>query len=179
MITVRNLDLIRKQNPYLYEALYDIQQQTLDVNIASPPAIGSLTVSAASGVFTGTIVDNAEHTLGISYFVEYSTDQNFANPLPIRKSLGPDRNFTLAIGNQTLYWRAYSQYAPPYINAPSLPVNYGNPPTAVVGGAFAGNGPAIPPSGGGGTNPPNAPGGGGFGTPAPVVPSGKGPRLQQ
>jgi len=45
--------------------------------------------------------------------------------------LGSSRNLRLALGNQTLYWRAYSQYLG---SDPSGPVTFGTPATAVIGG---------------------------------------------
>ena len=51
----------------------------------------------------------------------------------------------LQLGNQTLYWRAYSQYVGAL---PSAPVTFGSPPTAVAGGGVAGPAP-LPSSGSG------------------------------
>ena len=48
--------------------------------------------------------------------------------------LGSSRNLRIAMGNQTLYWRAYSQYLG---SDPSEPVTFGTPATAVTGGGTA------------------------------------------
>jgi hypothetical protein len=73
--------------------------------------------------------------------------------------MGASRNLYTQLGNQTLYWRAYSQYIG---SMPSAPVSFGSPPTAVVGGGTAG--PAPLPSTGSGTLPNGlVRGGNGFG----------------
>jgi len=166
MISVRNLDLIRSKDVKLYEALVDIQRQTVDVNVASPSAIGSLTVTAANGMFTAAIYDGTPPAYPINYFLEYDTSADFTQPYVV--FMGPSRNISLALGNQTLYFRAYSQYAPPYVNTPSPRVTFGTPPTAVVGGGSAP--PSTPPSAGSGSGSTNGQqGGSGYGP----VPSGK------
>jgi hypothetical protein len=64
----------------------------------------------------------------------------------------------LSIGNQTLYWRAYSQYLG---SEPSAPVTFGTPATAVTGGGAAA-GPQLQSSSGSGTAT-GTQGGSGFG----------------
>ena len=49
--------------------------------------------------------------------------------------MGASRNLYLQLGNQTLYWRAYSQYIG---SSPSAPVPFGGPPIAVIGGGSSG-----------------------------------------
>jgi hypothetical protein len=63
------------------------------------------------------------------------------------------------LGNQTLFWRAYSQYIG---SLPSAPITFGAPPVAVAGGGSTG--PAPLPSTGSGTLLNGLPrGGNGFG----------------
>jgi hypothetical protein len=110
----------------------------------SPMPIASINVIAANGIFDIALTDNSPITRGISYFVESDVTPGFNQPHVY--SLGPSRNLRVALGNLTLYWRAYSQYLG---SAPSAPVAFGAPPSAVVGGGSAG--PALQPSQGSGT----------------------------
>jgi hypothetical protein len=59
--------------------------------------------------------------------------------------MGASRNLYVQLGNQTLYWRAYSQYIG---SLPSTPVSFGAPPIAVTGGGSSGPAP-LPSSGSG------------------------------
>lgn len=130
----------------------------------APSQVQQLSViSNGAGLFNVSITDNS--ILGkaipvpISYFVEYSTDPNFANPPGIVVPMGPSRNKEdLFLGSRTLYFRANSSY---FVSNPS-PYTYhgGATPAAVVGGGAAATG--QPPQGSG-SNPPGLPGGG-FGT---------------
>ena len=73
--------------------------------------------------------------------------------------MGASRNQYLQLGNQTLYWRVYSQYIG---SLPSAPVAFGSPPIAVAGGGSSG--PAPLPSTGSGVLPNGLlQGGNGFG----------------
>lgn len=110
----------------------------------SPTPIASLNVIAANGIFDIALTDNSPITRGINYFVESDVTPGFIQPHVY--SLGPSRNLRVALGNLTLYWRAYSQYLG---SAPSTPVAFGAPPSAVVGGGSAG--PALQSSSGSGT----------------------------
>jgi len=49
--------------------------------------------------------------------------------------LGASRNLYVQLGNQTLYWRAFSQYIG---SQASAPVSFGMPPVAVAGGGTSG-----------------------------------------
>jgi hypothetical protein len=130
----------------------------------APAQISQLIVTSnGAGLFNAAITDN--HLLSqkvpvpINYFVEYSTDRNFANPPAIVVPLGPSRNKEdLFLGNRTLYFRANSSF---FVSNPS-PYTYhgGAKPAAVIGGGAAAN--PQPPQGSG-SNPPGLPGGG-FGT---------------
>jgi hypothetical protein len=62
--------------------------------------------------------------------------------------MGASRNLYVQLGNQTLFWRAYSQYIG---SQPSAPITFGSPPVAVVGGGSSG--PAPLPSAGSGVFP--------------------------
>lgn len=123
----------------------------------APPNIRSLTVSASNGYFYVVIADplgQAQPSLGIHYFIEYDVTSSFSNFHTIDN--GPSRNARPALGNLTLYWRAYSQYR----NSPlSAKIVYGgSSPIAVVGGGSAAPA-AIASQGSGGAG-----GKGGFGT---------------
>jgi hypothetical protein len=155
---IKYLDSIRSQGVFgqqVAEALNSLGIQVGNISqkvnvdpagqqIAAPPNIGSLSVLGANGVFDAAIVDAGTIQLGILYFLEYSLDINFTQPIVI--SLGPSRNWRGFLGNQTLFWRAYSQYTG---SPTSSPVSFGTPPTPVVGGGAAG--PTIQPSSGSGT----------------------------
>lgn len=120
----------------------------------TPPAPTALSVKAANGIFDVQIQDNHPATAGITpeYFVEYST--SLSGPWTV-KHLGPSRNWRSSLGNQTLFWRTYSQYGR---SSPTSTHVYivGNAP--VVGGGSAG--PTIQTSAGSGTNPTSGLGGG-------------------
>ncbi len=142
MLSIPNLEQIRDENPYTYEAMKKIVAAVnavatsagLDAtgNFAAPPMIGSVSVSAANGMFDVAIVDKSPVRKAIHYFLEYDTQASFPNPRPLY--LGPTRNISVFLGNQTLYFRAYSQY----LGSPISPkITYGNPPTAVTGGGPA------------------------------------------
>lgn len=167
MLTVAQLAPMRARDPYLYETLVKIvaavnaTSQRAGVDPATPsPApspIASLTVQAANGWFDLAISDPADARPGLFYFAESDTTPAFSAPRVY--FLGSSRNLYVQLGNQQLYWRAYSQYIG---SVPSQPVAYGTPPIAVNGGGLSG--PAPLPSGGSGTFPNGLPrGGNGFG----------------
>jgi hypothetical protein len=127
-----------------------------------PLAPTSLSVAAANGFFDAVITD-ANPQRGVVYFLDYSTTPNFGSPRTI--SLGPARTEYKQLGNQTLYWRCYSQYLGSNASSYTYFGTQANP-TAVVGGGTAG--PAPMPSGGTGAGPstganPFPPVGGGYG----------------
>jgi hypothetical protein len=141
----------------LYEALAAIQRQSSTVETqvngnaegqpAAPPAIDSLTVTGQNGHFNVAIRDNGQFNRGIRYYVEHDTDPAFSNPHIVH--LGDTRNANLFLGNQTLYFRAYSAYAS---SPPSPPAYHGSStaPRPVQGGGSIG-GPARLASQGSGT----------------------------
>jgi hypothetical protein len=154
MLTVAQLAPLKDRDPYLYETLVKIVSA---VNATSanagvdpanpspaPPTIAALKVQAANGWFDLAITDPAVTRV---YF------------------LGASRNLYVQLGNQTLYWRAYSQYVG---SLASAPVTFGSPATAVAGGGTSG--PAPLPSSGSGALPNGLlRGGNGFG----VVPGAR------
>lgn len=158
-LEVRNLPYLRGQDAKLAEAVEDILKLVGNAAtqtaanpsglVGPPPTISSLAVVAANGMFHAVIQDNRPVLRGISYFIEWSTTPNFAQPHVI--FLGPSRSHWMFFGSQTLYFRAYSQYP---TGNPSEPVYFGTAasPTAVAGGgALAG--PTPLPSPGSGTAP--------------------------
>ena len=166
MLKIGQLAQIKSDSPYEYEALTRLVNGVNAVgratgvdpsgSIAAPSPIGSLSVTAADGIFDLAITDNSTVNRGIFYFAESDTTPAFHQPYV--HFMGSSRNLRLALGNQTLYWRAYSQYLG---SETSRPVAFGTPPTAVVGGGAA-TGPALQPSNGSGTAS-GSEGGSGFG----------------
>ena len=144
MLTIPQLAQIKGRDPYLYESLKQVvgavnalgRATGVDPSgsIAEPAPIGGLSVVAANGIFDVAITDNSPVRRGIFYFAESDTSPAF--PAPHVYFLGSSRNLRVSLGNQTLYWRAYSQYI-------------GSTPSAVTGGGAAG--PSPQPSSGSGT----------------------------
>jgi hypothetical protein len=167
MLLLPQLKHIESADPRLHDALHRIVTAVNNLGrgvgvdpagaTAPPAAIAAVSVTAANGIFDIAITDNSPLVRGIQYFVESDSTPGFTQPHVY--SLGPSRNARFALGNLTLYWRGYSQYLG---SAPSAPVAFGNPPTAVAGGGAAG--PAPQPSAGSGTAPGSGQqGGSGFG----------------
>jgi hypothetical protein len=166
MLKIGQLAQIKGESPYTYEVLTQIVNAVNSLGRATgvdpsgtihPPApIGRLSVIAADGIFDIAITDNSAVKRGIFYFAESDTTPAFSQPHV--HFLGSTRNLRIAIGNQTLYWRAYSQYLG---SDPSEPVTFGTPATAVIGGGAAA-GPALQGSAGSGTAS-GTEGGSGFG----------------
>jgi hypothetical protein len=166
VLKIGQLAQIKSESPFVYEALTQLVNAVNAVgrgtgvdpagSIAAPSSIGSLSVTAADGIFDLAITDNSSVNRGIFYFAESDTSPAFHRPYV--HFLGSSRNYRIALGNQTLYWRAYSQYLG---SETSQPVAFGNPPTPVTGGGTAA-GPALQPSGGSGTAS-GSEGGSGFG----------------
>jgi hypothetical protein len=175
MLKIAQLARIKSESPYVYEALTQIVNAVNAVGRATgvdpsgsldpPVAIGSLSVVAADGIFDLAITDNSSVHRGIFYFAESDATPAFGRPRVY--FLGSSRNLRVALGNQTLYWRAYSQYLG---SDPSEPVAFGTPPTAVSGGGAV-SGPALQSSTGSGTAS-GREGGSGFGE---VTESSSGP----
>ena len=167
MLKIGQLAQIKSDSPYVYEALTQLvnginalgRATGVDPSgtIDSPAPIGGLSVKAADGIFDLAITDNSAVHRGIFYFAESDTTPAFSRPYV--HFMGSSRNLRVAMGNQTLYWRAYSQYVG---SLPSAPITFGAPPIAVAGGGATG--PAPLPSSGSGVLPNgHVRGGNGFG----------------
>lgn len=168
-LSYRNRPFLLDKHPEIAEALDDVmshvsttmQQTNSSPNgqAAPPPTPSKLTVTAAHGIFDAKIDDNAPVTRGINYFLEYSQTPSFNSPTVI--DLGASRNHRVALGNQTLHWRAYSSYP----TSPRSQVIYHGTqgqPTPVIGGGTA-SGPDPQPSSGSGTSKGASGSDGGFG----------------
>src|SRR5467141_294354 len=103
----------------------------------APTPIASVSVQASNGWFDISIADPSAARPGLFYFAESDTTPAFAAPRVY--FMGASRNLYVQLGNQTLYWRAYSQYIG---SLPSAPVTFGAPPIAVAGGGSTGPGAA-------------------------------------
>jgi hypothetical protein len=167
-MNIKNLDYIRglKSSDFpdigakLYEALKSIADQAANTQQQTntnpkgqptpPPAINALKVTGQNGHFNLAIEDNNPIYRGVQYYAEHDTSPNFTNPQVIH--LGDARNHNVFLGNQTLYWRAYSSYSS---SAPSAPAYHGSAatPSPVIGGGNVG-GPLFQPSQGSGTGTP-------------------------
>ena len=116
--------------------------------IGAPPNVRSIAVQAANGIFDVVITDpegQAGNSLGINYFVDWSTVPSFATFRTVH--LGPSRAWYGYLGNQTLYWRAYSQY--PASPRSNYIVLGGATPQGVIGGGVGGPAPAASTGSGG------------------------------
>src|SRR3954463_5657127 len=118
MLTIQQLAKLKPRDPYLYESLRQIVAAVNALGRATgidpagsiePPApVGGLAVAAADGIFDISVTDNSAVHRGIFYFAESDISPSFTAPRV--HFLGSSRNARLALGNLTLYWRAYSQY---------------------------------------------------------------------
>lgn len=155
----RNRAYIQDKDSKISEAFDDVLSQISSIqrqtnsdptgNTPPPPTPGSLTVTAAHGIFDAAIQDNTSPIKrGAQYFLQYSTTPSFDAPVTV--SLGPSRNWRGSLGNQKLYWRAHSSYP---TSAKSGHVYHGTSvqPTAVQGGGVL-TGPQLQPSQGTGTS---------------------------
>lgn len=159
------------KDPRLVEALDDItshlegvmnQTNTAPKNgtVLPPPAPSALTVSSNGGIFDAAIHDNNSPVVrGVNYFLEYSTTPAFSRPTQI--DLGASRNWRGHLGNQNLYWRAYSSY--PTSEKSGYAYHGGAAQPMVVQGGGTISGPNIQPSNGSGTSQGSSASDGGFG----------------
>jgi hypothetical protein len=168
MLTVAQLAPLKDRDPYLYETLTRIvsavnatsQHAGVDPSVPAPAPspIASISVQASNGWFDVSIADPSDARPGLFYFAESDVTPAFSAPRVY--FLGASRNLYVQLGNQTLYWRAYSQYIG---SLPSSPIAFGTPPIAIAGGGASG--PAPQPSQGSGASPSGkVRGGNGFGT---------------
>jgi len=156
MLTVAQLAPLKDRDPYLYETLVKIvasvnatsQRAGVDPSTPepAPSPIASITVQAANGWFDISVADPSDARPGLFYFAESDVTPAFSTPRVY--FMGASRNLYVQLGNQTLFWRAYSQYIG---SQPSAPITFGSPPVAVVGGGSSG--PAPLPSTGSGVFP--------------------------
>ncbi|HEY2460440.1 MAG TPA: hypothetical protein VGI16_06520 [Candidatus Acidoferrum sp.] len=167
MLTVAQLAPLRDRDPYLYETLTKIvsavnatgQRAGVDPSTPAPAPspIAAISVQASNGWFDISITDPSDSRPGLFYFAESDTTPAFSAPRVY--FMGASRNLYVQLGNQTLYWRGYSQYIG---SQTSAPISFGAPATAVVGGGASG--PAPQASSGSGALPNGAVrGGNGFG----------------
>lgn len=167
---IRNFSDIKQGDPKLGELLEDILVRLGNVAEqvnANPEGLGpvpsqisALNVTSAGGIFDFQIQDNSPATRGVFYHIEASLTKNFSSPVLVYT--GASRNHRTNLGNQTYYFRAFSQYL---TGQPSPPVYFGGTtnPTAVIGGGAV-TGPVPQPSAGSGTGRTNGLDGGvGFG----------------
>src|SRR6266567_2635172 len=146
MLTVAQLAPLKDRDPYLYETLVKIvasvnatsQRAGVDPSTPAPAPspIASVSVQASNGWFDISITDPSHARPGLFYFAESDTTPAFGAPRVY--FMGASRNLYVQLGNQTLYWRAYSQYIG---SLASTPVAFGTPATAVVGGGTSGPAP--------------------------------------
>lgn len=146
MLSLPTLSEIQHENPKTYQALKKLldafnrlaSQAGIDPTapVTQTPTPGQLQISVASGLVEFAIQDAQATQLStqrtITYFLEYDTQPSFATAKT--KTLGASRNGHIQLGNQTLYFRCYSQFQG---SAPSGYATFGNPPTAVVCGGSA------------------------------------------
>jgi hypothetical protein len=169
-LDIQNIEKIRQENPLLAEALESIANEvahvadqttaTIGGSTAAPPAPTSVNVVASGGIHDIAITDRNPVNRGINYFVEYSDSPSFVAPRVI--DLGASRNHRTALGNQTLYFRAYSAYPTSPRSAAVYHGGSASSPAAVIGGGSA-TGPAPQASQGSGTTNGANGGDGGFG----------------
>src|SRR5262249_28035005 len=74
----------------------------------APSPVASINVQASNGWFDIAITDPSDSRPGLFYFAESDSTPAFAAPRVY--FMGASRNLYVQLGNQTLYWRAYSQY---------------------------------------------------------------------
>lgn len=153
-----NMSHIMEKDPKLWEILTTIQNNLQATTQPAPPEVSAIAVTAANGYFTIALTDNGKINSGLHYFIEYSPTADFQQPIVIDN--GASRTAVLNLGNQTLFWRAYSQYLTPF-SPPSKPVTFGNPTGVIGGGAVAP--PAVASTGSGTSSSNGEQGGSGFG----------------
>jgi hypothetical protein len=142
---------------YIFDAFQRVQKQlnnlstqnnsslTGSQNLAPPPIQG-VTVKASGGIAHVQVTDNSTNLYrGLNYFAEYSTDSAFT--APVTHPMGPSRDARIPVGNEPLYYRAYSGYP---TSPPSAPLYHGGSiPIKVT--AIGSTPPPVPPGMGSGT----------------------------
>jgi hypothetical protein len=156
-VTVNELAALKGRDPYLHSIVDKIVKfvnllgKSTGVappgHLPTPPTIGGIQVTAANGFFDISLTDKAVVQPGIVYFVEFDSSSNFQNAHTV--SLGAARHLHLGLGNQTLYFRAYSMYQASGVRSPIVVLG-GTNPVAKTGGGAAG--PTLSPAQGSGTS---------------------------
>src|SRR5260370_40705010 len=133
MLTVAQLAPLKDRDPYLYETLVKIvasvnapsQRAGVDPSTPAPAPspIASIAVQASNGWFDISLKDASNARPGLFYFAESDTTPAFGTPRVY--FMGATRNMYVQLGNQTLYWRPYSQYI---ASLPSAPLSFAPPP---------------------------------------------------
>jgi len=142
-VNLPHLPYIKTLDPRLHETFVTLRDAIVSLSkqagVASsgkvaPPQIQNIAVAAANGIFSVSLTDNSQNHLGINYFIEYADNANFNNLRT--RFLGPSRNVDgWNLGNQTVFFRAFSQYQN---SVPSPRVTLGgSTPTGVAGGGSA------------------------------------------
>jgi hypothetical protein len=147
MLKIGQLAQIKSESPYVYEALTQV--------VGGVNAVGRATGVDPSGTIAARDDRQPERPgrrrhlrsghhgqFGgaiAGFFISRNLTRRPSFSQPYVHFLGSSRNLRIAMGNQTLYWRAYSQYLG---SDPSAPVTFGSPATAVTGGGTAA-GPAL------------------------------------
>ncbi|MDE2099617.1 MAG: hypothetical protein KGL39_20360 [Patescibacteria group bacterium] len=145
-MSFRNSDYIRSQDPRLYEALSDLDQQggVLEQQVNGnrtgqplpPPAIDGVTVTGQNGHFHVQIQHSAQIYRGIQYYAEFADNPGFTSPHTIH--MGDSREHTQFLGNGTYYWRAYAAYSSSGPGAPAYHGGAANPQPVSGGGSIGG-----------------------------------------
>lgn len=158
-VPIRNLPFIRSIPQYgsrIVEAFQDVQKLLSNVGqqtnadpsgqqISAPPQIHALSVTASGGVAHVQITDNNPIYRGTTYHVQYSTTPGFESP--VNHYMGPSRDVRIPVGNQPLYYRAFSDFP---TSGASVPVYHGGAQPIAVS-ATGTDQPPIPAGQGSGT----------------------------
>ena len=75
----------------------------------TPKALTSITVTGAAGLFTVTLVDNANNHANLNYFAQADTGPAFLTARTYALGTSLTGDFALGAG-KTLYWRAYAKF---------------------------------------------------------------------
>ena len=134
MLTIAQLAPLKDRDPYLYETLVKIvasvnatsQRAGVDPNTPAPAPspVASVTVQATNGWFDISITDPSDARPGLFYFAESDVTPAFGAPRVY--FMGASRNLYVQLDNQTLFWRAYSQYIGSLPSAWTRSATYGS-----------------------------------------------------
>jgi len=131
--SIPNWDYLRQKDAKLYELVRSVFDSIPQLELPAPPPVTAFTVTSNNGRYEATLADSGPVKKGVSYFIEFDTDPNF--PTPHVRNLGTGRGWSEVLGAGTFYFRAYSQYQPPFNSPPSPYIFFGgSTPSPVVGG---------------------------------------------